>query len=464
MKLLKRAPFICVSLLGFVGFLCLSSSGQSNGTQVLYFPHLADGGGYTTAWHLTGLSAGISVVTIELFDQDGYPLTVATDNGTSSIFRFTLGRSASGSLQTLGTTTSVKVGWAKITATQTIGASEHFKLTSPNGSIISEADVPASAPIGAATLIVPDSLNTAIAFLNINPTANTFSFNLVDANGNLLAVGSRTLASYSQMALYQFQIPGLENAFTLNGSLEVSASAPFSVVTVTYDGLTFSTAPVLPPRAGAGNRAALLNLMTLLREQLDAATNQFLSPSAGDLAPYATFLEQPHTGIIVLTPRGKYDDIIPMNGGGSYYSFFLLTHEYGYGSDIGLEQNNFLVGFAGIDFGFITALGDVPIDGVGTDTPGVQYLASYAPPSTVAGARVEQQRSGDGFSVGSYFYRGRLTAQANTTYALRSVSYGSSDLLVAFRVLRFDTDGSAILVWKQLASFVVPLWYLTPSD
>jgi len=28
--------------------------------------------------------------------------------------------------------------------------------------------------------------------------------------------------------------------------------------------------------------------------------------------------------------------------------------------------------------------------------------------------------------------------------------------LVAFRVLRFDTDGSAILVWKQLASFAVP--------
>jgi len=452
---LPRATAVIILFIAFVAFFCIKSSGQSSEPQILYFPHFADGDGYTSAWRFTGLNSGVSIITVELFDQSGYPLTIATDNGTSSIFQFTVGRSASASLQTRGAGASVKVGWAKVTASQTIGASEHFKLMDSAGSIISEAEVPASQPLAGATLIVAESRKTAIALLNANAVASTLAFNLVDANGSILASGARTMAPCSQAAFYQNQIAGLENAVALNGSLEIASSAPFMVVALTYEGRTFSTAPVLPPRS-PGNRAALLNLMTLLRNQLNAATDQFLSPSPDDTSQYANFLRQPNTGMIVLTPRGKYDDVIPTRGGGSYYSFVRLTHEYGYGSDIELQQNSFQVGFAGIDFGFITALGNVPIESVGTETPGIQYLASYIPPSTVAGARAEQQRAGTGFLVQDSFYRDLVAAQSNMTYALRSVSYESSDVLVVFRVLRFDTDGSTIIVWKRLASFGVP--------
>jgi hypothetical protein len=149
-ELLKRTALITIASIGFAGIFCLNLSGQSHQPQILYFPHLADGGGYSSAWHFTGLSAGTSVVTVELFDQDGYPLTIATDHGTSIIFRFTLGNSASASLRTLGAGAAVKVGWAKMTATQPVGASEHFSLIGAGGAIIAEAEVPASTSVAAA--------------------------------------------------------------------------------------------------------------------------------------------------------------------------------------------------------------------------------------------------------------------------------------------------------------------------
>jgi hypothetical protein len=39
---------------------------------------------------------------------------------------------------------------------------------------------------------------------------------------------------------------------------------------------------------------------------------------------------------------------------------------------------------------------------------------------------------------------------------LRSINYSDSDVLVAFRVLRKDTDGSLIIAWKMLKEYPVP--------
>jgi hypothetical protein len=49
-----------------------------------------------------------------------------------------------------------------------------------------------------------------------------------------------------------------------------------------------------------------------------------------------------------------------------------------------------------------------------------------------------------------------LPLRSNSTYLVRSINYSDSDVLVAFRVVRVDTDGSAILLWKSLATFAIP--------
>jgi hypothetical protein len=86
----------------------------------------------------------------------------------------------------------------------------------------------------------------------------------------------------------------------------------------------------------------------------------------------------------------------------------------------------------------------------------VQYLATYVPPTVEATIRAEQQRAGTGFYVGPYYYSEYTGVQLNATYVLRSICYGTSDVLVALRVVKSISDGSVIIIWKQLASFTPP--------
>jgi hypothetical protein len=204
------------------------------------------------------------------------------------------------------------------------------------------------------------------------------------------------------------------------------------------------------------DRSELQTKMESLRGQIQAKEKVFLAPSAEDLAALAGFLRQPDTGMARLMPREKYDGTLLIRGGGAYYSFARLTNEYGYGSDIGLEQGQLRVGFAGADFGFLISLGDLAIDSVTAERPGVSLLAEFKTPSAEPDAREQYRRGGTGFEADGFTYRSFLPATLNTTYAVRSINYGVSDVLVVFRVTRQDADGSLTLVWKILKKFPVP--------
>ena len=443
-----------VPLLGAL-LLYVPSPALASEQQVQYFPQLADGGGYSTTWYFTGYGLGPTSVDVEILDKDGYRLTLTTDQGTSDTFHLSLNGYGSTSLRTLGAGSTVKTGYVKITSSPPVGVTETIKLAGSNG-LASRAAVLPSFPIVMATLLVPDARSTAIALLNPD-FSNTIIFRLLDKDGNPAGPPSTfPMEAHRQVALYVNQIPGFEKVASLDGSIELSGSSPFYVTTLAFEGQNFAIAPVLPGRSEpADDRGSLLNQYNSLLQQSLNLGDQLLPPSAEDLASFAGFLSQPQTGLIRLLPRETYDGHLTIRGGGAYYSFARLTHEYGYGSDIGLEQGYLSVGFAGADFGFLASLGNMSIDGVTLDDPAVQYLASFAAPTNLSDARVQQQRAGAGFSIGSYRYIDRMNAAQNT-YVLRSVCYGRSDLLVAFRVTRFDTDGSMILVWKLLRSFPVP--------
>lgn len=196
--------------------------------------------------------------------------------------------------------------------------------------------------------------------------------------------------------------------------------------------------------------------MESLRAKIQVKEKVLLAASAEDLAAFAQFLREPDTGMARLMPREKYDGKLLTRGGGAYYSFARLTNEFGAGSDIGLEQGHLRVGFVGADFGFLTSLGDVAIDSVTAVQPGVSLLAEFKTPSAEPDAREQYRRAGTGFEADGFTYRSFLPPTVNTTYAVRSVNYLASDLLVVFRVTRQDADGSLILVWKILKTFPVP--------
>ena len=161
--------------------------------------------------------------------------------------------------------------------------------------------------------------------------------------------------------------------------------------------------------------------------------------------------------MIRLLPREVYDKdtTLTIRGGGAYYSFTRKTHAYGYGSDISLEQGFLRVAFAGADYGMLVKLGDVPLEGVNAELPTVRFLSAYTAVTDEPQARLEQRRFGSGTKIDGIFYSERERAQINTTYLVRSINYSESDVLVAFRVLRKDSDGSLIIAWRMLREFPV---------
>ncbi len=449
----SQIRFIC--LLGFSTFFFIASELAGSDQLVLYFPHFADGAGYSTTWQFTGYGFGTTNIDVEVLDKNGIAVPVATDQGVNTVFHLTLNGYGSTSLRTLGGYGSLKTGWARITASQSIGAMETFEVEGTGG-INSKASVLPSGGLDSTTLIVPNPAGTAIALAT--GSSNTLSFRLLDSAGNVAGTSTGyLLSSNSQMATFLSQLPGLENVNITDGSLEISGTAQFYVTSLIFEGQHFAAAPVLHGRyEPAGSRNALLNDFVTVKQDVTGIGDQLLLPSDVDLALFATFLSQPQTGLIRLLPRENYEGYLSTRGGGSYYSFALRTHEYGNGSDLGLEQGSLSVGFAGANFGFLTTLGDAPINGITLDTPGVQFLASFSAPTTLADARTQQERASTGFSAGAYNYINRMKATSATTFALRSVCYDTSDVLVAFRVTRLDTDSSTILVWKILKTFAVP--------
>ncbi|HJU93484.1 MAG TPA: hypothetical protein VJ656_11170 [Pyrinomonadaceae bacterium] len=211
------------------------------------------------------------------------------------------------------------------------------------------------------------------------------------------------------------------------------------------------------------SREDLLREIEAKRAELNTLEKTFLSPSEEDRNSYAEFLRLPDTGLVRLLPRETYADNanrdrqrIVTRGGGAYYSFTRLTHEYGYGSDIELSRDELSTGFAGADYGLLTNLGDVPLASVSLETPAANIFASYNPPSEEPKVRLEQRRFGMGADLQGISVSRRLPLKLNSTYLLRSICIDESDVLVAFRVVRIDSDKSAILLWKALKKFPKP--------
>lgn len=218
--------------------------------------------------------------------------------------------------------------------------------------------------------------------------------------------------------------------------------------------LVFSPGDALA-QTGSSRRETARKIESL-REEIKLLEAELLAPTRADREKFAEFLAQRDTGLIRLLPREKWDYKLSIRGGGAYYHFAKRRHEYGRGSDISLEQGMFGVGFAGADFGFIAQLGDVPLEHVTIDSESAGFLSTFAAPTAESKAREQHRRSGVGFQLGELTYKSRSPALPNNTYLLRSINYGLSDALVAFRVVRRDEDGSMVILWKTLHQFSKP--------
>src|ERR1043165_15354 len=200
--------------------------------------------------------------------------------------------------------------------------------------------------------------------------------------------------------------------------------------------------------------------LSKLEKAVTELEKALLFPTEKDRAAYANFLRQPDTGLIRLLPRETYDgrnfEGITLRGGGAYYSFKERTNEYVNSSDISLEQGQLITGFAGANYGLLANLGEVPLETLSLEAVAAQTLAQYSPAPDEPHARIEQRRMNEGATINGVSYKNRQNLQLNSTYVLRSVNYQASDTLVAFRVVRVDSDKSALILWKLLKQYPTP--------
>jgi hypothetical protein len=243
----------------------------------------------------------------------------------------------------------------------------------------------------------------------------------------------------------------------------------------------------MPGQGRSGQRARIRN-PNYYDKELTNAQKQLLNPSAQDQALFSNFLSQPDTGIFRLLPAGKYaftstvsanvdpETVLPIRGGGAFYSFTKRSHKYGPWSEISLQDEKLVVGFDSGILGLMTSLGDVPLESVTDDTAAVSFLAEINPPNRFFDIQEQRSKYQNGVVSKGLVYKKAFPSVPNTTYVMRSTNYRregfldavykiyiphpsdyqGSDSLIALRVVRQDQDGSAIIVWKRLKRFKAP--------
>jgi len=198
------------------------------------------------------------------------------------------------------------------------------------------------------------------------------------------------------------------------------------------------------------------------------------------IVKYAEFLRQSETGLTKLIPdKGCAESTRVINvseeclkysmpGAGSSFSFRTENYRIPRLADITYTDNGFQSSGALIHALFVN-LGDVPLDEVTPETKGMKYLIDFQPEPNFEKSKEVADRLMEGITQDGFLYRRGLYTVENTTFALRSIAYGGKsmrsvkgltyneldfdkrrDVIVIFRIVEKENDGSITILWKKL--------------
>lgn len=218
--------------------------------------------------------------------------------------------------------------------------------------------------------------------------------------------------------------------------------------------------------------------------------------------PYTDFLDRPQTGLVRIVPSIVYNPyanpagIAPSLPVRVPFTPLLEPETEGEFVDrlaLQVSNENFQLVFPGINYGFMTDLGDVAIEDLdpaltnvsSLSPPSIELFLNYQPPREFAAIQEDRQRfianKLDEFEL-SDPVAVQLPAQLNRTYLARSIQFDlpdlivtgraltpperrilallletpSSDLLLAFRPIARRSDGSYLVLWRVLQEFPDP--------
>lgn len=243
-----------------------------------------------------------------------------------------------------------------------------------------------------------------------------------------------------------------------------------------------SNHPKLPPPS-----PEQIEQMAERRREFEIAKRRLLAP-AEYYQKYETFLSDKNTGLARLfvyknCDQGKMisvqelercGDVIPIRGEGAYYTFRLRQNYFfsPYDWDIGYMNDKFIVGNELVQ-GMIADVGDVDLNDVNLKSPALAFLKEYDPKTAKTEIKEQSELLSKGIDSNNFNYSNFAAVRPGSTYVLRSIAYllegekpitsetlemlrginhsgRGMDVMVAFKIVGLEEDGSLILLWKEL--------------
>lgn len=218
---------------------------------------------------------------------------------------------------------------------------------------------------------------------------------------------------------------------------------------------------------------------------------KYLESDADLKAKHARFLKLSKTGLIKLAPDigCNYSELIvdarekclqnSIPGGGAYYSFRRSKYVLPTIADLRFYENRFSV--AGrIAGGVMVALGDIPLEQLNSKSDGVKFLTDLVPATIRSKANEQMTEFQNGLRKDNYIYTRILPLNNKTVYAMRIIAYQPdefsvnlkstkdlydfiqleddkrSDIIMAFRIVEINNDGSIWILWRELSRLDAP--------
>jgi hypothetical protein len=214
----------------------------------LYFPQVADGGGYRSTFIFVNPTNAPAAATMEFFTSSGKPLRLRIDGSGITSRTVRLSPHGVSSISTDGSAAELSVGWVRVRSNVPIGGSLIFQ-TRNGGRVVSQAGV-GSSPLSARFTSYVESAGFAESGLALcNPSANhaTVALRLRNSAGEVVGATSILLPPLGHAA--RFFTQWFPNSFDeFQGSLEVISSTPVGGVALRYDNVgadVFATIPVV---------------------------------------------------------------------------------------------------------------------------------------------------------------------------------------------------------------------------
>lgn len=193
--------------------------------------------------------------------------------------------------------------------------------------------------------------------------------------------------------------------------------------------------------------------------------------------------------VISVNKIDKCTEALSLIGDGSYYSFRLKTNvnqrwERILGkmikaqwADIKFGNGKLTVG-SEIVQGMITNLGDKDFEAISSDSPEIRSLKDFAAEKVLSKFEKQKTHIADGIQINGQKYTTSIPVKLETLYVLRSIAFQLRtptirweypdknqqtkeldfydpfdwrlDIIVAFKIVEIEKDGSLIILWKEL--------------